>query len=106
MAGTLRWTDALFGYRINSPRGDLSFDRRDSAPGMPKAVVTDDSFNWGDDRPPNMPWSKTVIYEAHVRGMTMLHHDIRAQRTRHIRRRWPIRASSNICSRSASPRSN
>ena len=77
-AGTLRWSDALFGYRINSPRGDLSLDRRDSAQGMPKAVVTDDSFDWGDDRPPNVPWSRTVIYEAHLRGMSMQRHDIRA----------------------------
>ena len=45
---------------------------------MPKAVVTEDSFDWGDDRPPNVPWSSTVIYEAHIRGMSMLRHDIRA----------------------------
>ena len=32
--------------------------------------MTDDSFNWGDDRPPNIPWSDTIIYEAHVRGLT------------------------------------
>jgi isoamylase len=78
LAGTLRWTDALFGYRINSPRADLSQDRRDSAPSMPKAVVTDDVFDWGDDRSPNIPWSRTVIYELHLRGMTMRRHDIRA----------------------------
>ena len=77
-AGTLRWSDALFGYRINSPRADLSYDRRDSAQGMLKAVVSDDVFDWGDDRPPNVPWSKTIIYETHLRGMTMLRHDIRA----------------------------
>ena len=77
-AGTLRWSDALFGYRINSPRVDLSYDRRDSAPGMLKAVVTDDVFDWGDDRSPNIPWSNTVIYETHLRGMTMLRRDIRA----------------------------
>ena len=77
LAGELRWSDALFGYRVNSPRADLSFDRRDSAPGMLKAVVSDDSFNWGDDRPPNVPWSDTVIYEAHVRGLTMLRTDLR-----------------------------
>jgi Carbohydrate-binding module 48 (Isoamylase N-terminal domain)/Alpha amylase, catalytic domain len=77
-AGSLRWSDALFGYRINSPRGDLSLDRRDSAQGMLKAVVTEDMFDWGDDRPPNIPWSSTVIYEAHLRGMSMLRHDIRA----------------------------
>ena len=75
--GALRWSDALFGYRIHSPRADLSFDRRDSAPGMPKAVISEDIFDWGDDRPPNVPWSRTVIYEAHLRGLTMLRPDIR-----------------------------
>jgi isoamylase len=77
-AGALRWSDALFGYRIHSPRADLSYDRRDSAPVMLKCVVCEDVFDWGDDRPPNVPWSDTVIYEAHVRGMTMLRDDIRA----------------------------
>jgi isoamylase len=77
LAGNLHWSDALYSFRLNSPRGDLSFDRRDSAPAMPKGVVTDDSFNWGDDRPPAVPWSDTVIYEAHLRGLTMLREDIR-----------------------------
>jgi len=76
IAGELRWSDALFAHRVNSPRADLSFDRRDSAPGMVKGVVTDESFNWADDRAPNVPWSDTVIYEAHVRGLTMLCEDI------------------------------
>jgi isoamylase len=76
LAGELRMSDALFGYRVNSPRADLSFDRRDSAPGVMKAVVTDDSFNWADDRPPAVPWSDTVIYEVHVRGLSMLRHDL------------------------------
>src|SRR3954463_7186606 len=78
IAGELKWSDALFGHRVNSPRADLSFDRRDSGPGMVKGVVTDESFNWADDRPPNVPWSDTVIYEAHVRGLTMLCEDVRA----------------------------
>jgi isoamylase len=77
-AGTVRWSDALFGYRVHSPRADLSYDRRDSAPGVLKAVVTEDIFDWGDDRAPNVPWSKTVIYETHVRGLTMRREDIRA----------------------------
>jgi isoamylase len=77
IAGELKWSDALFGHRVNSPRADLSFDRRDSAPGMVKAVVTDESFNWADDHPPNIPWSDTVIYEAHLRGLSMLCDDIR-----------------------------
>ncbi len=77
LAGELRWSDALFGYRVNSSRGDLSFDRRDSAAGTLKAVVTDESFNWGDDRPPGVPWADTVIYEAHLRGLTMLYEHVR-----------------------------
>ncbi|MDF6884132.1 glycogen debranching enzyme GlgX, partial [Escherichia coli] len=76
LVGSLRWSDALFGYRLNSNRGDLSFDRRDSAPAMPKAIVTDESFNWGNDVRPNTPWSRTVIYEGHVRGMSMLREDL------------------------------
>ena len=67
----LRWSDALYGYRLTSPRADLSFDRRDSAFAMPKAVVTQDRFDWGDDRPPRTPWDDTVIYETHLRGLTM-----------------------------------
>jgi glycogen operon protein len=77
LVGNLHWSDSLYGFRQHSPRGDLSFDRRDSALAMPKCLVTDDSFNWGDDHPPDVPWSDTVIYEAHVRGLTMLRHDVR-----------------------------
>jgi glycogen operon protein len=79
LSGPLRWTDALFGYRLNSSRTDLSFDRRDSAPAMPKAVVVEEAFNWGNDRLPAVPWSKTVIYEAHVRGISVLRDDIRPE---------------------------
>ena len=79
LSGQLHWSDTLYGFRMNSTRGDLSFDRRDSAPAMVRGVVTDDSFNWGDDQPPNIPWPDTVIYEAHVRGLTMLHHAIPAR---------------------------
>jgi glycogen operon protein len=77
IAGSVHWSDALYGFRLQSSRGDLSFDRRDSAAVMPKSVVTDDSFNWGDDHPPAVPWSETIIYEAHVRGLTMLNEAIR-----------------------------
>jgi glycogen operon protein len=73
LVGTVRWTDALFGYRVGHARADLSFDRRDSASAMPKAVVVDDAANWGDERAPNVPWADTVIYEAHLRGLTMRH---------------------------------
>ena len=78
LAGEVRWTDALFGYRVNSPRADLSFDRRDSAPAMPKGVVVASAFDWNDDRAPNTAWSDTVIYEVHLRGLTRLLDDVRA----------------------------
>jgi glycogen operon protein len=71
LAGSLRWSDALFGYRIISPRADLSFDRRDSAFHMPKGVVSTQQFEWGEDRPPRIAWCDTVIYECHLRGLTM-----------------------------------
>ncbi|PLQ00593.1 glycogen debranching protein GlgX [Cupriavidus pauculus] len=79
LSGPVRWSDALFGYRLNSPRADLTPDRRDSAPTMPKAVVIDESFNWGDDRPPREPWTTTSIYEVHVRGVSMLRDDLLPQ---------------------------
>ncbi|MDQ1078788.1 glycogen debranching protein GlgX [Pseudoroseomonas cervicalis] len=74
--GSLRWTDALYGHRLGAQRADLSFDRRDSAAAMPKSVVVDDAFNWGDDRAPMVPWDRTVIYETHLRGLTIRRDDL------------------------------
>jgi glycogen operon protein len=76
VTASLRWSDALFGYTIGHRRADLSFDRRDSAGAMPKCKVIDAAFTWGDDRRPNVAWNETVIYEAHVRGLTMLHPEV------------------------------
>jgi isoamylase len=73
---TLRWSDAHFGYKINSNRADLSFDRSDNARGMPKCRVIDPAFTWGDDRPPNTPWHDTIIYELHVKGFTQQHPEV------------------------------
>jgi isoamylase len=73
LRGELRWHDALYGYRIGSSRGDLSFDRRDSARAMPKCRIIDPAHTWGADRPPRRSWAETVIYEAHVKGMTRQH---------------------------------
>ncbi|CEG09009.1 Glycogen debranching enzyme [Afipia felis] len=71
LAGRLVWSDAHFGYRTGSSREDLSFDRRDNARGMPKAVVIDETFNWGRrENRPNVAWADTIIYEAHVKGLT------------------------------------
>lgn len=73
IVGNVRWHHALFGYRIGQKSADLSFDKRNSAFGVPKCRVIDPAFTWGDDRPPNIPWHKTVIYEMHVKGFTMRH---------------------------------
>ena len=76
IAGSVRWTDALYGFRVGSNRADLSFDRRDSAPAMPKAIVSANAFDWTGDVRPNTPWAETVIYEAHVKGLTYLLDDV------------------------------
>ncbi|GAA2871457.1 glycogen debranching protein GlgX [Streptosporangium fragile] len=68
--GELAWNEALFSYKFTDPsiRND-----EDSAPFMPKNVVVNPFFEWGDDRLPRTPYHQTVIYEAHVRGLTMRH---------------------------------
>src|SRR5215467_8608792 len=76
LQGPLIWSDSHFGYRVGHAKADLSFDKRDSAPGTPKCRVIDPAFTWGDDRPPKVPWHDTVIYEAHVRGFTHLHPEV------------------------------
>ncbi|WP_316193165.1 glycogen debranching protein GlgX [Bradyrhizobium sp. SZCCHNRI1029] len=77
LAGRLVWSDAHFAYRAGSPREDLSFDRRDNARGMPKAVVIDETFNWGRrEMRPQIPWEDTIIYEAHVKGLTNKRDDV------------------------------
>ncbi|WP_316184203.1 glycogen debranching protein GlgX [Bradyrhizobium sp. SZCCHNRI1003] len=77
LAGRLVWSDAHFAYRAGSPREDLSFDRRDNARGMPKAVVVDETFNWGRrEMRPSIPWEDTIIYEAHVKGLTIKREDM------------------------------
>ncbi|HSD36581.1 MAG TPA: glycogen debranching protein GlgX [Rhodocyclaceae bacterium] len=76
IVGAIRWHDALFGYRIGHSQRDLSFDRRDSAPYLPRCKVIESAFTWGDDHPPEVPWHETVIYELHVRGFTMQHPDV------------------------------
>jgi glycogen operon protein len=79
IVGGFRWSDALYGYTVGSRREDLSFDRRDSAGGMPRCKVIDPAFTWGDDRRPDIPWHEMVIYELHVRGFTMRHPEVPPQ---------------------------
>ncbi|THD83185.1 glycogen debranching protein GlgX [Aliigemmobacter aestuarii] len=73
LTGRLKWSDALMGYKVGSPRADLSFDARDSAFAVPKAVVTAPAADWPDDPSPQRPMAESVICEAHVKGMTATH---------------------------------
>ena len=73
IARPLVWHESLYGYTIGHKDKDLSFDKRDSAPYAPLCAVVDDAFTWSNDVRPNTPWHKTVIYEAHVKGLSKLH---------------------------------
>jgi isoamylase len=73
LVGRLQWSEALFGYTIGSPDGDLSFDTRDSAPFVPKCKILDPAFTWGEHQPVRVPWDRMIIYEAHLRGLSMRH---------------------------------
>jgi isoamylase len=74
VAGEVEWDEAVFGYHFDDPDG--SRNDTDSAPFVPKAVVTNPFFDWGNDRPPARPWHETVVYELHVKGFTARHPEI------------------------------
>ncbi|HEV8116127.1 MAG TPA: glycogen debranching protein GlgX [Acidimicrobiales bacterium] len=73
LEGRIEWGQALFSYPFGDPDG---IDRTDSAPSMPKSVVSNPYFDWEGDVLPHTPWNDTVIYEVHVKGATMRHPDI------------------------------
>ncbi len=75
----LQWDDSLFGYKMGDAAGDLSFDDRDNVAFAPLGIVLDTAFTWGDDRPPRIPWNRTLIYEVHVKGFTMRHPGVPAE---------------------------
>src|SRR5215467_870166 len=76
LAGRIVWSDAHFGYRAGSARADLSFARRDNARGMRKSMVIDPAFTgWREPRP-HVAWERTVIYEAHTKGLTQTREDV------------------------------
>lgn len=74
--GTFAWNQSLFGYTFGDPE---SRNDEDSAASMPKAVVINPYFDWANDRPPDHHYADTVIYEAHVKGLTQTHPDIPEQ---------------------------
>jgi isoamylase len=74
VVGDLTWGQEVFGYTFGDPHGPPN--ELDSAGSVPRSVVTNPHFEWGDDRHPRIPWHETVIYEAHVKGLTKLHPDV------------------------------
>ena len=73
LSGPIRWSDELLGHDSGPGGADLPASRSDSAGAMPKCIVVEPAFSWGDDQPPRTLWTRTVIYECHVRGLTKLH---------------------------------
>jgi glycogen operon protein len=71
--GQVEWDQAVFPYTFGDPD---SRNDADSAPFVPKAVVTNPFFDWDNDRHPRTPFHETLIYETHVKGMTVLHPDV------------------------------
>jgi glycogen operon protein len=74
--GPVRWDEAVFGYPFGSPDAR---SETDSAAFVPKSVVVNPFFDWGTDRAPRIPYHETVIYEAHVRGLTITHPEVPAE---------------------------
>ncbi|MPZ73389.1 MAG: glycogen debranching protein GlgX [Nitriliruptorales bacterium] len=72
--GEVQWDPSVFAYQLGED--DLTINNDDSAPRIPKSIVVNPFFDWGDERPPRTPWHETVIYETHVRGISMLHPEV------------------------------
>jgi glycogen operon protein len=76
ITGRVDWQAPVFGYPLGSKAADLAQDVRDDAAGVPKGVVIEEDFAWGFDQPPATPLNRSIIYEAHVKGYTMLNPDV------------------------------
>ena len=82
LTGNIRFGPELFSFPMNhfdNCDRDLDFSIEDSASAIPKAVVSDATFDWEGDQHPDIPWDQTIIYEVHVRGFTKQHQDIPAE---------------------------
>jgi isoamylase len=76
IAGHVNWSDEMSGYVVGDPAEDLTPDFRDDAWGMPKAVVIENGFEWGDDKAPRTPLHSSIIYEMHTKGFTQLNEKV------------------------------
>jgi isoamylase len=73
LVGKVDWNAPVFAYALGNPEGDLVIDNTDDAEAVPKGVVTMSPFDWENDRPPLTPLHNSIIYEAHVKGLTAAH---------------------------------
>jgi isoamylase len=73
LAGEVHWDPAVFGHAADDPN---RADDNDSAPYVPRSVLTADDFRWGQDRRPGRPMADSIFYEVHVKGFTKLHPDV------------------------------
>ncbi len=71
--GNVEWDRAVYGFTVQDPDAP---EPHDSASAMPRCVVVDHAFDWGNDRSPGTSWADTIIYETHVKSLTMLHPDV------------------------------
>ena len=76
LTGPITWSNALFAFNTQSPRADLDPNFEDSAGAVPKCVVVDSAYDWEGDASLNIPLNRTIVYECHVKGMTMRHPDV------------------------------
>jgi glycogen operon protein len=76
LAGPVDYAEHPWGYMLDQPGEDWVLDDENDAAGVPKGVVIDNRFDWKDDAPPRIPWHETLIYEAHVKGLTIRHPDV------------------------------
>ena len=76
VAGKVDWSGPVFGFELSPRPNDMVADMRDSAPFVPRGIVVDPAFDWGDDRRPHIAWDDTIVYETHVKGFTQQHPDV------------------------------
>ena len=76
ISGEIVLNDSHYDYKISQADSEFISDTEDSSEYMPKSVVVDTDFDWGDDIKPDIPWSDTIIYELHVKGFTILNDDV------------------------------
>ena len=68
--GPVKWGEDVFGHRFDDP---AEINDADSAPSMPRCVITARDFDWGGDRSPRIPLDETIVYETHVKALTQCH---------------------------------